>query len=96
MIVMGADTLREIMDDAATYPYAIDGGEIKFYDEFDDAEPLHTIELHESYADEDLRCALEDIAYWVAQNLDEPVPLIFRNLKIQEKFYKLVEEYKQQ
>ena len=93
MIVMGTDTLREIMDDAATYPYAIDGDEIKFYDEADDAEPLHTIKLHESYADEDLECALEDMAYWVAQNLDK-APLIFRNLKIQEKFYKLVEEYK--
>lgn len=95
MIVMGTDTLQEIMDDASTYPYAIDGDKIKFYDEFDDAEPLHTIKLHESYADEDLECALEDMAYWVAQNLDE-TPLIFRNLKIQEKFYKLVEEYKQQ
>ena len=48
------------------------------------------------YAEEDLECALEDMAYWVAQNLDDPVPLIFRNLKIQEKFYKLVEEYRQQ
>ena len=48
------------------------------------------------YAEEDLECALEDMAYWVAQNLDDPVPLIFRNDQIQEKFYKLVKEYKQQ
>lgn len=94
MIVMGADTLREIMDDAATFPYAIDGDKINFYDEADDAEPLHTIKLHESYADEDLECALEDMAYWVAQNLNDPVPLIFRNDQVQEKFYKLVKEYK--
>lgn len=46
------------------------------------------------YAEEDLECALEDMAYWVAQNLDGKTPLIFRNLKIQEKFYKLVEEYR--
>ena len=49
-----------------------------------------------NYAEEDLECALEDMAYWVAQNLDDPVPLIFRNDQIQEKFYKLVKEYKQQ
>lgn len=47
------------------------------------------------YAEEDLNCALEDMAYWVAQNLDEPVPLIFRNDKIQERFYKLVKEFRQ-
>ena len=47
------------------------------------------------YAEEDLQCALEDMAYWVAQNLDEPTPLVFRNLKIQEKFYNLVKEYRQ-
>lgn len=95
MIVMGTDTLREIMDDAATYPYAIDGGKIKFYDEADDAEPLHTIKLHESYADEDLECALEDMAWYVAEQFDD-TPCIFRNDQIQEKFYKLVQEYKQQ
>lgn len=48
------------------------------------------------YAEEDLECALEDMACWVAQYLDGKTPLIFRNLKIQEKFYKLVEAYKQQ
>lgn len=47
------------------------------------------------YADEDLVCAIEDIAYWVANNLDEPVPMIFRNDQIQERFYKLVKEYRQ-
>lgn len=47
------------------------------------------------YAEEDLECALEDMAYWVTQNLDGPVPLIFRNDQVQEKFYKLVKEYKQ-
>lgn len=46
------------------------------------------------YAEEDLECALEDMAYWVAQNLDDPVPLIFRNDQVQEKFYKLVKEYR--
>lgn len=47
------------------------------------------------YAEEDLECTLEDMAYWVAQNLDD-APLIFRNDQVQEKFYKLVKEYKQQ
>ena len=48
----------------------------------------------DKYAVEDLECAIEDIAWWVKENLDEPVPLIFRNDKIQEKFYKLVKEYR--
>ena len=48
-----------------------------------------------TYASEDLVCAIEDIAYWVANNLDYPVPRIFRNDKIQERFNKLVKEYKQ-
>ena len=47
------------------------------------------------YASEDLVCAIEDIAYWVANNLDDPVPLVFRNLKIQERFDKLIHEYRQ-
>ena len=51
--------------------------------------------MDSKYAEEDLNCALEDMAYWVAQNLDEPVPLIFRNDKIQERFYKLVKEFRQ-
>lgn len=46
------------------------------------------------YADEDLVCAIEDIAYWVANNLDEPVPLVFRNDQIQERFDKLIHEYR--
>lgn len=48
-----------------------------------------------TYASEDLVCVIEDIAYWVANNLDYPVPRIFRNDKIQERFNKLVKEYKQ-
>lgn len=47
------------------------------------------------YADEDLVCAVEDMAYWVAENLDLPVPLIFRNDQIQQRFEKIVKEYKQ-
>lgn len=50
--------------------------------------------MRKEYAEEDLRCALEDIAYWTAQNLDEPVPLIFRNDKVQEQYYKLVKEFR--
>lgn len=51
--------------------------------------------MDSKYAEENLQCAMEDMAYWVAQNLDEPVPLIFRNDKIQELFYKLVKEFRQ-
>lgn len=43
---------------------------------------------------EDLLCTIEDIAYWVANNLNK-TPLIFRNSKLQKEFYKLVEEYKE-
>lgn len=50
--------------------------------------------MRKEFAEEDLQCALEDMAYWVAQNLDEPVPLIFRNLEVQGAFYKLVKEFK--
>lgn len=50
--------------------------------------------MRKEFAEEDLRCALEDMAYWTAQNLDDPAPLIFRNDQIQEKFYKLVKEYR--
>lgn len=50
--------------------------------------------MQSKYAEEDLQCALEDMAYWTAQNLDDPVPLIFRNDQIQEKFYKLVKEFR--
>lgn len=50
--------------------------------------------MRKEYAEEDLQCALEDMAYWVAQNLDDPVPLIFRNDQVQAVFYKLVKEFR--
>lgn len=50
--------------------------------------------MRKEYAEEDLQCALEDMAYWVAQNLDNPVPLIFRNDQVQAVFYKLVKEFR--
>ena len=50
--------------------------------------------MQNKYAEEDLQCALEDMAYWTAQNLDDPVPLIFRNDQIQEKYCKLVKEFR--
>lgn len=50
--------------------------------------------MRKEFAEEDLQCALEDMAYWVAQNLDDPVPLIFRNDEIQGAFHKLVGEFK--
>lgn len=50
--------------------------------------------MNEEFAEEDLQCALEDVAYWVAQNLDDPVPLIFRNDQVQATFYKLVKEFR--
>ena len=50
--------------------------------------------MRKEYAEEDLQCALEDMAYWTAQNLDDPVPLIFRNDQIQEVFCKLVKEFR--
>lgn len=44
---------------------------------------------------EDLECALEDIAYWTAKNLDNRVPpMIFRNDQIQEQYCKLVKEFR--
>ena len=46
--------------------------------------------MRKEYAEEDLQCALEDIAYWVAQNLDDQVPMIFRNDQVQEQYCKLV------
>lgn len=46
------------------------------------------------YAEEDLECAIEDMAFWVKENLDDPVPVIFRNDQIQARFYKLVKEYR--
>ena len=50
--------------------------------------------MNKEFAEEDLQCALEDVAYWVAQNLDYPVPMIFRNDQVQEKFCKLVKEFR--
>lgn len=47
------------------------------------------------YAEEDLECLIEDIAYWIANNLDDKIPMISRNDQIQEKIYKYTKEYKQ-
>lgn len=47
------------------------------------------------YAREDLECLIEDIAYWIANNLDDPIPMISRNDRIQNKIYKYTKEYKQ-
>lgn len=44
---------------------------------------------------EDLQCALEDMAYWTAKNLDNRVPpMIFRNDQVQEQYCKLVKEFR--
>ena len=47
------------------------------------------------YAEEDLECLIEDIAYWIANNLDGQIPMISRNDQIQNKIYKYTKEYKQ-
>lgn len=94
MIEMTSEDLLEIMNDAATYPYEIVGNTVKFYDEQGDETPLHEIRLETSYAKEDLQCVIEDLAWWIKENLDD-CPLIFRNLKIQEQLYKTVDEYKE-
>lgn len=47
------------------------------------------------YAKEDLECLIEDIAYWIANNLDDPIPMISRNDRIQNKIYKYTKEYRQ-
>ena len=49
--------------------------------------------MRNEYAEEDLQCALEDIAYWTAQNM-QSVPIIFRNDQIQEQYCKLVNEFR--
>ena len=49
--------------------------------------------MRKEYAEEDLQCALEDIAYWTAQNM-QSVPIIFRNDQIQEQYCKLVNEFR--
>lgn len=46
------------------------------------------------YAEEDLECALEDMAWYIKEQFDD-TPVIFRNDQIQEKFYKLVDEYRE-
>lgn len=47
------------------------------------------------YAEEDLECLIEDIAYWIANNIDGQIPMISRNDQIQNKIYKYTKEYKQ-
>ncbi len=94
MIEMTSNDLLEIMNDAATYPFKIVGNTVKFYDEQGDETPLHEIRLEASYTKEDLECALEDMAWYVAEQFDD-TPCIFRNDQVQEKFYKLVKEYKE-
>ena len=47
------------------------------------------------YAEEDLECLIEDIAHWIANNLDGQIPMISRNDQIQNKIYKYTKEYKQ-
>ena len=47
------------------------------------------------YAEEDLECLIEDIAYWIANNIDCQIPMISRNDQIQNKIYKYTKEYKQ-
>ena len=42
---------------------------------------------------EDLQCALEDMAYWTAKNMHS-VPMIFRNDQVQEQYCKLVKEFR--
>lgn len=46
------------------------------------------------YAEEDLECAIEDMAWYVAEQFND-TPRIFRNNQIQEKFYELVEAYRE-
>ena len=67
----------------------------KTYDEIYKQVKWYSRQIMNKYAEEDLECALEDMAYWVAHNFDD-APLIFRNDQVQEKFYKLVKEYKHQ
>lgn len=93
MLKMTTEDLKELLIDSAQYPFSIEGGTIKFYDEWGDEEPLSEFNVEVSYADEDLECAIEDLAWWIKENLDG-TPLIFRNLKLQEKLYKQVEEFR--
>lgn len=45
------------------------------------------------WTEEDLQCALEDMAKWAADNCSD-VPMIFRNDTIQKNFYCMTKEYK--
>lgn len=94
MLKLTTDDLLELLNDSATYPFSIEGGSVKFYDEQGDEKPLYEFKIETSYADEDLECAIEDLAWWIKENLDDPVPLIFRNLKLQEQLYKQVKEFR--
>lgn len=49
--------------------------------------------MRKEYAEEDLQCALEDMAYWTAKNM-QSVPVIFRNDQVQEQYCKLVNEFR--
>lgn len=42
---------------------------------------------------EDLYCAVEDLAWWIKENLDG-TPLIFRNLHLQARLYEMVKEFR--
>lgn len=93
MLKLTTDDLLELLNDSATYPFSIEGGSVKFYDEQGDEKPLYEFKIETSYADEDLEYAIEDLAWWIKENLDG-TPLIFRNLKLQEQLYKQVEEFR--
>lgn len=93
MLKLTTDDLLELLNDSATYPFSVEGGSVKFYDEQGDEKPLYEFKIETSYADEDLECAIEDLAWWIKGNLDG-TPLIFRNLKLQEQLYKQVEEFR--
>lgn len=42
--------------------------------------------------EEDLQCVIEDLAWWIKENLDG-CPVVFRNDQLQEKLYKTYNEY---
>jgi hypothetical protein len=46
-----------------------------------------------SYAEEDLECAIEDLAWYIKEQFVD-CPLIFRNTELQNKLYKQVKEYR--
>lgn len=43
--------------------------------------------------EEDILCMIEDLAWWIKENLDD-TPLIFRNDQRQEELYKQVKEFR--